>query len=196
MVRTPMSILDLGPATTSLAELVTSVDDDQLALPTPCTDYAVGDLVDHVGGLALAFTGAARKEPVPGAEEGGTGDASRLEPGWRERIAADLASLAEAWREPSAYDGMTVAGPVEMPGEVAAAVALNEVVVHGWDLASALGRPFDPAPEDVEACLSFVRPFSTPEAAADRGDAFGEVLEVPAGASPLVELLALLGRRG
>ena len=191
-----MSTLDLGPATTTLAELVRSVGDDDLGRPTPCTEYSVGDLVDHLGGLALAFTGAARKEPVPGAEEGGSGDASRLEPGWRERIAADLDSLAEAWREPSAYDGMTVAGPVEMPGEVAAAVVLNEVVVHGWDLASALGRPFEAAPEDVEACLGFVRPFSTPGAAADRGDAFGEVLDVPPGATPLVELLALLGRRG
>nr|WP_278258382.1 hypothetical protein [Nocardioides convexus] len=59
--------------------------------PTPCPEYAVGDLVDHIGGLAVAFTGAARRQPVPGADQGGTGDASRLEPGWRDRIAADLA---------------------------------------------------------------------------------------------------------
>lgn len=190
-----MSTLDLGPATTTLAALVGSVGDDQLTRPTPCTAYTVGDLVDHVGGLAIAFTGAARKEPVAGAEQGGTGDASRLETGWRERIAADLAALAQAWRDPAAYDGITLAGPVEMPGDVAAAVALNEVLVHGWDLASALGRPFDPSPADVEACLAFARPFSTPEAASERGDAFGQVQPVPAGATPLVELLALLGRR-
>lgn len=191
-----MSTLDLGPATATLADLVGAVRDDQLTSPTPCSDYTVGDLVDHLGGLAVAFTGAARKEQVPGAEQGGTGDASRLEPGWRDRIAADLAELAHAWRDPAAYDGMTVAGPVEMPGEIAAAVALNEVVVHGWDLATALGAPFAATDADVQACLSFARPFSTPEAAAGRGDAFGEVLPVPAGATPLVELLALLGRRG
>ncbi len=191
-----MTTLDLGPATADLADLVRSVTDEQLALPTPCVDYSVGDLVDHVGGLAVAFTGAARKEHVPGSEQGGSGDAARLEPGWRDRIATSLAELAAAWRDPVAYDGMTVAGPVELPGEVAGAVALNEVVVHGWDLATALGRPFGPREQDVAACLSFARPFSTPATAAERGDAFGEVLPVPAGASPLVELLALLGRRG
>lgn len=190
-----MTTLDLGPATSTLADLVASVGDEQLTLRTPCTEYSVGDLVDHVGGLAVAFTGAARKQPVPGSEQGGSGDASRLEAGWRDRIAADLVELAEAWREPAAYQGMTAAGGIDLPGEVAAAVALNEVVVHGWDLATALGRPYDVTDADVEACLTFARPFSTPETAADRGTAFGAVLPVPAGATPLVELLALLGRR-
>lgn len=190
-----MTTLDLGPATSALAALVRSVDDDQLGLPTPCTEYAVGDLVDHVGGLAVAFTGAARKQEVPGSERGGMGDASRLGPGWRDEVAAALADLADAWRDPAAYDGTACAGGVEMPGPVAASVALNEVVVHGWDLATALGRTYDAEPADVAACLAFARPFSTPEAAAERGDAFGRVLPVPAGASPLAELLALLGRR-
>ncbi|HWJ11958.1 MAG TPA: TIGR03086 family metal-binding protein [Nocardioides sp.] len=190
-----MTTLDLGPATTTLAGLVAAVTDEQLALPTPCEEYTVGDLVDHVGGLAVAFTGAARKEPTPGSAQGGSGDASRLEPGWRDRIAGDLRALAEAWREPAAYEGMTAAGGVDLPGDVAAAVALNEVVVHGWDLATALGRPYAVADSDVEACLSFARPFSTPETAGERGTAFGAVLPVPEGATPLVELLALLGRR-
>ncbi|MBM0128179.1 TIGR03086 family metal-binding protein [Pimelobacter simplex] len=191
-----MTPLDLGPATTTLRALVASVRDDQLRLPTPCPAYSVGDLVDHVGGLALAFAEAARKEPDPGSGEGGSGDASRLEEGWRERIGADLGQLAEAWRDPAAYDGMTAAGGIDLPGEVAAAVALNEVVVHGWDLATALGRPFTARETDVAACLSFARPFSTPETAAERAPAFGPVLPVPEGATPLVELLALLGRRG
>ncbi|NYD31880.1 TIGR03086 family metal-binding protein [Nocardioides kongjuensis] len=190
-----MTPLDLGPATATLRDLVTSVSDDQLTLPTPCPAYSVGDLVDHVGGLARAFTEAARKSPAPGSEQGGSGDASRLEDGWRERIASDLGQLADAWRDPAAYDGMTAAGGLDLPGDVAAAVALNEVVVHGWDLATALGRPFAASDTDVAACLAFARPFSTPEAAAERGPAFGPVLPVPDGATPLVELLALLGRR-
>lgn len=190
-----MTPLDLGPAAATLGDLVTSVSDDQLTLPTPCPAYSVGDLVDHVGGLALAFAEAARKEPDPDSGQGGSGDATRLEDGWRERISRDLERLAEAWREPAAYEGMTAAGGIDLPGEVAAAVALNEVVVHGWDLATALGRPFAATETDVAACLSFARPFSTPEAAAERVPAFGPVLPVPDGASPLVELLALLGRR-
>jgi uncharacterized protein (TIGR03086 family) len=190
-----METIDFTPAVTTMRGLVAAVSDDQLTAPTPCPDYTVGDLVEHVGGLAIAFTGAARKQPVPGSEEGGSGDASRLEPGWRERIDRDLADLAEAWRDPAAYEGEATAGGVTMPGPIAASVALNEVVVHGWDLATALGRPFEAAPADVEACMAFAEPFSTPETADQRGDAFGPVVPVADDASPLVRLLGMMGRR-
>ena len=78
-----MDTLEFGPATQALAGVVAGVRDDQLGDPTPCDDYTVGDLVQHIGGLTLAFTGAAHKQPVPGAEQGGTGDAAKLETGWR-----------------------------------------------------------------------------------------------------------------
>jgi uncharacterized protein (TIGR03086 family) len=190
-----MDIIDFGPATTSLRELVASVTDDQLSGSTPCPDYTVGDLVEHVGGLAIAFAGAARKQPTPGSEQGGSGDASRLEPGWRERIDRGLADLAEAWRDPAAYDGETAAGGVSMPGAIAASVALNEVVVHGWDLAIALGRPFAVRDEDVAACMAFAEPFSTPESADQRGDAFGPVVPVSDDAPPFERLLGMMGRK-
>ena len=190
-----MEPIDFTPAVTTLRDLVASVSDDQLTAPTPCPDYTVGDLVEHIGGLAIAFTGAARKQPVPGSEDGGRGDGSRLEPGWRERIDRDLADLAEAWRDPAAYDGEAMAGGVTMPGPIAASVALNEVVVHGWDLATAIGRPFEAADADVAACMAFAEPFSTPETADQRGDAFGPVIPVAEDAPALVRLLGMMGRR-
>ena len=189
-----MDTIDFAPATSTLRELVRAATDEQLTAPTPCTKYAVGDLVEHIGGLAAAFAGAARKQPTPGSEQGGSGDASRLEPGWRERIDRDLADLADAWRDPAAYEGQTAAGGIEMPGAIAASVALNEVVVHGWDLATALGRPFEARDEDVTACMAFAEPFSTPESAEQRGDAFGPVIAVPDDAPPLERLLGMMGR--
>ena len=57
-----MTQLDLGPAALRLAELVYNVPDDVLDQPTPCPDYTLGDLVDHVGGLSLAFAAAAKKQ--------------------------------------------------------------------------------------------------------------------------------------
>ena len=190
-----METIDFGPATTTMRKLVTSVTDDQLSGSTPCPDYSVGDLVDHIGGLTVAFTGAARKQVVHGSEEGGSGDASRLEPGWRDRIDRDLAALAEAWRDPAAHEGEAEAGGVTMPGPIAASVALNEIVVHGWDLATAIGHPFEATDEDVAACMAFAEPFSTPEAADQRGDAFGPVVEVPDDAPPLERLLGMMGRK-
>ena len=189
-----METYDFGPATTTLSRLVRGVTDDQLTAPTPCEKYTVADLVDHIGGLTLAFTGAATKTPVAGADSGGSGDGSRLEPEWRDRIAHDLERLAEAWRDPAAYVGDTMAGPIEMPATDAAAVTLNEIVVHGWDLATATGQPYEVDDATVEMCMRFAEPFSTPETADQRGDAFGAVIPVPDDAPPLHRLLGMMGR--
>jgi Mycothiol maleylpyruvate isomerase N-terminal domain len=57
-----MSNVDLGPAAERLAGLVTRVTGDEPGKPTPYPAYTLGDLIDHVGGLALAFTAAAQKD--------------------------------------------------------------------------------------------------------------------------------------
>ena len=53
-----------APAARQLATLVRGVTDEQLDAPTPCPEYTVGDLLDHIGGLAKAFTWAATKESL------------------------------------------------------------------------------------------------------------------------------------
>ena len=189
-----MDTLDLGPATRAMTDLVAGVRDDQLGAATPCPAYTVSDLADHIGGLALAFTAAARKEGVASSAPPSV-DGSRLERGWRTRIARDLELLADAWRDPAAYDGTATAGGVEMPGPVAATVALNEVVLHGWDLATATGQEFAVRDEDVATCFTFVEPTTLPENAAMRGGLFGPVVPVPDDAPALDRLLGAAGRR-
>jgi mycothiol maleylpyruvate isomerase-like protein len=49
-----MDIVELRPGAQRLADLIARVDDDELTKPTPCPLYTLGDLIDHVGGLALA----------------------------------------------------------------------------------------------------------------------------------------------
>ena len=61
--------IDLGPAAAAVAAIVAGVREDQLGDPTPCSRLNVADLLDHLNGLALAFTCAARKEPVAGGGE-------------------------------------------------------------------------------------------------------------------------------
>ena len=188
-----MDTLDLGPATRTMTDLIAGVRDDQLHAATPCPAYTVGDLADHIGGLALAFTVAARKEGT--ASSAPSVDGSRLEDGWRTRIARDLEQLADAWRDPASYDGTASAGGVEMPGPVAATVALNEVVLHGWDLATATGQVFAVRDEDVATCFTFVEPTTLPENQAMRGGLFGPVVPVPGDAPALDRLLGAAGRR-
>src|SRR6266849_3394556 len=138
------NMYDLNPATRMLASLVAKVGDAQLGAPTPCPEYTVGDLLDHIGGVAVAFASAARKENGPNASPPPLGERARLGDDWRTRIPQDLAVLGDAWAEPGAWEGVTKIAGMEMPATVVGTVGLNEVVAHGWDLARATGQPFQP----------------------------------------------------
>jgi uncharacterized protein (TIGR03086 family) len=179
--------VDLEPAARRLADLIEAVPDDALDRRTPCEAFSVGDLLDHVGGMALAFTAAAAKTPLEGAA---SGDAARLGPDWRTRIPRDLLALAEAWRDPEAWTGMTGAGGVELPGEVAGAVALDELVIHGWDLAKATGQPAGYDGPGLESVHGMVKQFR--EAGIE--GLFGPEVAVPADAPLLDRILGLAGR--
>jgi uncharacterized protein (TIGR03086 family) len=129
-------MLDLTPATEIVTRVVADIDDDQLGAPTPSRGTTVADLLDHLDGLCRAFTAAAAKDLAAGGQAP-SADGSRLGPDWRTRIPGRLARLASAWQDKTAWAGLTRAGGVDLPGDVAAHVAINEVVVHGWDLAAA-----------------------------------------------------------
>ncbi len=190
-----MTQLDLGPAAQRLAELVRNVPDDALDNPTPCPDYSLGDLVDHVGVLALAFRAAATKES--NALTNGTpplGDASHLVDDWRTRIPRDLAGLAKAWNDPEAWAGMTRIAGGDAPGAVIGQVALNELVVHGWDVAQASGQPYVSDEPSLEGARNLLAMFSGPDDDEKRGVGFGPVVKVADDAPLLDHVLGMSGR--
>ena len=189
-----MTNVDLEPATRQMANLIRAVPDDRLGGPTPCPEYTLGDLVDHVGGLTLAFTAAARKDTGEIGSQRASGDAARLEDDWRARIADDLQTLAEAWRDPVAWTGTTRAGGVDLPGEVAGLVALDELVVHGWDVAKASGLPYEFDQQSLEAVHDFVAQFSGPGMEAQREGMFGPVVEVAQDAPLVDRVMGMAGR--
>ncbi len=191
MANTTQDLVDFGPATAAMAQVLAGIDDRDLTAATPCPAYSVADLVDHVAGLTVAFTAAARKQPL--VAQGPSAEGSRLQQGWRERIGADLDELTEAWRDSAAYDGLTMAGPIEMPARVVALVALDEVVVHAWDLARATGQHYTPDPAAVAACSGWVEGFEVPAEVSDGGP-FGPPVPVPAHAPAIAKLIGLTGR--
>jgi uncharacterized protein (TIGR03086 family) len=185
-------MLDLTPATGMLTQVVTDIGDDQLGAPTPCRDTTVADLLDHLDGLCLAFTGAAVKDPAAGSRAA-SADGSRLGPDWRVRLPDRLARLARAWQDETAWDGMTRAGGVDLPGAVAGQVVINEIVVHGWDIAAATGHDYAGQSELIQAAYAFVE--STVAQYPDGNPGlFGPPVSVPDSAPPLDRLLAMTGR--
>ncbi|UWM48930.1 TIGR03086 family metal-binding protein [Streptomyces carpaticus] len=123
--------------------------------PTPCAAYTVRDLLRHLLGLTVAFRDAARKDFGPATRtDPADPDAPRPEPAgdWRGRLRTQLDELVAAWREPAAWRGETEAGGITLPAPVAGAVALNEVFLHGWDLARATGQPYRADEATARAC--------------------------------------------
>ncbi len=187
-----MVVLDLGAPAKTMAWLIERIEDEQLQEATPCADTTVGQLVAHVLGLSVAFRDAAAKIDGPTTSTPPTGAALDLPKNWRESASAHLAELAQAWREPAAWDGMTRAGGITMPAAVTAAVANNELVLHGWDLAVATRQPFDVAEPNLAASWEMVS--QTPHEGEARRGLFGPVVAVSAEATLLERVLGGAGR--
>jgi uncharacterized protein (TIGR03086 family) len=186
----PTRTADLTGACTEVARVVAGVRDGQLGDPTPCADTPVAALLDHLVSLTLAFRLAARKTPPGPAPRA---SAESLVPDWRDRLTEQLAALAGAWRDRSAWEGSTEVGGMSLPGGVAGLVALNEVLVHGWDLAAATGQPYAPDERDAVLCLAFGTAFA--EASPEVRDAiYGPAVPVPDGAPAFARLLGHTGR--
>ncbi len=183
--------LDFEPAARALGMLLRGVTDDQLTCPTPCERWTVGDLLDHVMGLTVAFRIAAEKGPDAAPAGPGEPSVAKLDPQWRSQLPVQLDELVAAWREPAAWTGETAVGGVMLPAEIMGVVALNELVVHGWDLASATGQPYDANDQSVETVYRLV----SQQASSDGTPGlFGPSITLPADAPLLDRALGLTGR--
>jgi uncharacterized protein (TIGR03086 family) len=189
-----MSIVDLGPAARRLGELVACTSDDELGRPTPCPAYTVGDLIEHLGAMARAFAVAARKEGGPYAELTPAGDAAWLPADWRAAIPRDLGAVAAAWADPAAWSGLTRIAGSDAPAEIIGLSLADELVVHGWDLARATGRPYDCEPELLDAAEGFLGQFASPDAPSGPEVPFGPSRPLRDDACSLDRVIALAGR--
>lgn len=183
--------LDLGPQTDEVARIVTGVRDAQLGDPTPCDGTPVSGMLDHLMGLSLAFRMGAEKTPLSG---GAQASADALDPAWRSELPSRLDALAAAWRHPTAWEGTASVGGAQLPAPAMGNIALNEVLIHGWDLAVATGQEYRPDPAAVDACLQLVIGMNQPGNEELRNGQFGPVVPVPADAPALDRLLGLTGR--
>lgn len=188
-----MPIVDITETATRLSTLVEAVPDGALGSPTPCSEYSVGDLLDHVAGVTVAFGGAAVKSRGPSADLGPQGSAANLDSDWRVSVPARVAALARAWQDPDAWTGTTRLGGQDLPGEVAGIVTFGELTVHGWDLARATGIAFTPDEAGVTPLFELVRA-TMAEGGSPRGTAFGPPIPVPDDAPVFDRVLGLLGR--
>lgn len=177
---------DLDPAGVALLNALGAVHSEDLDSPTPCSEWTVGVLVAHIDELTKAFADTAAKEFGPWTDNSPAEREFRLSPGWSTRLPRHVEELVLAWHRPEAWTGMTRAGGVDLPGEVAGLEALTEVVLHGWDLARAVGTHYELDEGTARVVLDHVR-------RAEPGT-FGPPVPVPEDADTLDHALALSGR--
>ncbi|MFC5187737.1 TIGR03086 family metal-binding protein [Actinomadura harenae] len=179
-----------GPATEAIVALLRQVPDDRLDAPAPCSDWDVRTTVNHViFWNGRAATAAAKRKPV-GPEEDHDFTA---EPGWADRFAEQAAATARAWDDADAWTGNTSLSGAEpgMPAPTIGSMVIGECVVHGWDIATALGLEPDFDPGLVQYAYDGL------VGIADMGrkhGAFGPEVAVPEDAPLLDRLIGMSGR--
>jgi uncharacterized protein (TIGR03086 family) len=143
--------------------------------PTPCAQWSVQQLVDHIVAAPSRFARMARGEAVDWSAIPSAGG----EPAAEFRAHADDLLRAVA-------DGAAPDGPVALGWQCA------ELAVHTWDLATAIGRSTgDLDAEVAERGLAFMRAGLTED---NRGPAFGPEQPAPAGADAYQRIAAFAGR--
>ncbi|MDX3578890.1 MULTISPECIES: TIGR03086 family metal-binding protein [unclassified Streptomyces] len=163
------------------------IPDEALTGPTPCAEYDVKALVNHVFQVVVQFQRLAAKET---AEFGEAPDRVGAGPDWRARLTAETDLLVAAWSAPGAEEGTT--GAMDMPARLVGSMALLDLTVHVWDLARATGQDYPEADEAVVAELAGA--VAVLEPTARRMGVFGEAVAAAEDASPFERLLARTGR--
>jgi uncharacterized protein (TIGR03086 family) len=176
----PLSQLDqLAPL---LAGVTGGISGDQLDLPSPCAEFTVRGVLEHMIGGATMFAAAFRGETPAEADLGDVLAA----------FGPTLADLGAAIGAPGALD-RTVAAPFgEVPGETFARFVVLDGLVHGWDLATATDQAYDPPADLVAAVDEFAH--GTLDPLRD-GKTFAAAVEPAPDASPIERLVAYTGRR-
>jgi uncharacterized protein (TIGR03086 family) len=167
--------------------LIASLRPDELSLPTPCSEWNVRQVIDHMIGtnhaFARAVSGAA---PAHGASPSGDDPAAAY--------AASARAALAAWQTPGALERTLNLPFGRMPGAQAIGFNIGDQLVHTWDLAKATGRDRTLDAEAAAAVLEAVRQRVSPEARGP-GRPFGPEQPCPPDAPISDRLAAFLGRQ-
>ncbi|HEY7102753.1 MAG TPA: TIGR03086 family metal-binding protein [Mycobacteriales bacterium] len=179
------TLLDrLDRSLAAVDRLIGMLRPEQWTLPTPCSDWTVGELVDHLVGMNRVFAALLADEPPPRRVGGGPGPAQA----YRDSAAALLA----AFSRPGALD-RSYRGPLgTATGADRLQIRLYDLLAHGWDLAQATGQPAQLPEDAAEQALAFARVQIVDSARPGRFDP----AQVVSPYAPAIErLVAFLGRR-
>lgn len=180
---------DLNRVLQATGGVVDQIRSDQLPYPTPCSDWTVQELLNHVVAVSekvYSFVSGETDHPR-------TAPGDRLGDDWRGRYWETAHEVMSTLRHSVASLRRTCYLPYgTFPGDVALAIYLFDILVHGWDLASAVKVPYAMDEKATHVALEVARLVVTAEG---RGQGhYGPPHAVPPDATTSERLLAITGR--
>ncbi len=171
--------------------VVAGIDRVQWGDASPCDGWDVQALLNHLvaGNLWAAELGSGHTiEEVGDRLDGDVLGGNAL-------AAYDTSAEAAAatFEVPGALDAPCAVSYGPVPGSVYAGHRFIDVLIHGWDLATATGQDATLDPELVDAAYRLLQDQADMVRASGM---FGEDILVPVGVGPQTQLLAFIGRKG
>jgi uncharacterized protein (TIGR03086 family) len=179
----------MAAAAAEAARVVAGVPGHPMDAPTPCDDWDLRTLVNHVI-LWTAYSAERRAHGESVAEDLMTKDFT-ADPGFAQDYAAQIDRAVTAWSDPAAWERELGVMGSGTPAADVAAMLIAEMVLHGWDIARATGQEYA-CDEAVAASV-----LATVEAQGElfrQYQGFAAVVPVEENATVLDRALSLSGR--
>lgn len=186
-----MDTVAMAQETTDAANtLIGSLQPADLARSTPCSEWDVRGLVGHMIGVCQNFGSAADGAGPPADAPPSDASASELAASYRTASARAM----NAWHAPGVLDRTLQLRFGEVPGAMAVGVFFVDQILHVWDLAKAVDRPYPLSEEMAATAMEMSRPRMTPDRRGP-GKPFGEEQPCAADAPMQDRFAAFTGRK-
>jgi uncharacterized protein (TIGR03086 family) len=171
-------------------EIIRNVRAEQLGDTTPCSEWTVRDLLNHIVGTTQMFAscaagGSSEWNPFTFPSDVIAEDVSR-------QYDAAASEAVSAWRKRGTDELLTL--PVgDMPALVGLRIEYCDVLVHGWDLAQATGQDHGLDDDLIEEAWGHLED-NLSDGSRGKGKPFAPIVAVPDDASTLDRMLGYMGR--
>jgi uncharacterized protein (TIGR03086 family) len=182
-----MATESLESAVKSTRAVLSGVSDEQLKNQTPCTEWKVSELINHIVGVPFFFGSTVAGDEIGEAPDFASGD-------FLASFDEGSALCVKAFQADGVLDRELALPFGTFPGSAVMGIATTDTFVHGWDLARATGQPTDLDPALAGELLEAARQAIPDTFRNEAGNPFGFEKAAPPGASAADRLAAFLGR--
>ena len=172
--------------------VVDRIEPEQLDDPSPCAAWTVRDVLNHIAAGADVFACCVRDGSISDADLSAIVVTDALGDNFAKSFHRAMDAVLAAFAQPGAMDRLVTVPIGEMPGRMAADIAVFELTTHAWDLARATGQSTDLDPEVVGTAYRIARTMvSDAQRATGR---FGPMVVVADDRPMIDQLAAFTGR--